>query len=71
MWMDSIAQELVGCCDALTDKPGVSSDGLRFVKLGYMLWHAAVGSMSKLVAWLDSMAHEWWDAAMHSRTTPG
>jgi hypothetical protein len=23
-WLDSIAQELVGCCDALLDNPGVS-----------------------------------------------
>jgi hypothetical protein len=23
-WLDSICQELVGCCDELTDNPGVS-----------------------------------------------
>jgi hypothetical protein len=31
-WLDSIAQELVGCCDALTDNPGVSAHARYGVK---------------------------------------
>jgi hypothetical protein len=37
-WLDSIAQELVGCCDALTDNPGVSGHAPLGAWLANMLY---------------------------------